>query len=369
MAGLMSGKRMGVLVALNLTITLLLYSFHFWADFGRTEQFDIVIQRLYIVPIIMACLWFGWKAGLLVTLAAAALMVPNIMFRWDGFAGGDLNRMAQLAVFFLVSIILGKVVELQKREQARAREAERLAAIGKSLSAVAHDMKTPLVAIGGMSKLVQRHLPEDSPDRDKLEIVVKETQRLENLLKDMLDFSKPLALTCARVELGPFLKECVDLAGLTAKEGKVRIEIVTSSEVSSWHFDPSRVKQALINLILNAVQASPEGEKVVISSSLGKTGLIFDVSDCGCGIPVQEREHVFEPFFSTKKEGTGLGLPIVRKIIEAHAGRIELADGLGRGTTFRIILPCDESKGCCTAGMLAEAGIGAHASEFPFPAK
>jgi signal transduction histidine kinase len=120
----------------------------------------------------------------------------------------------------------------------------------------------------------------------------------------MLDFSKPLALTCERVELGPFLKECVDLAGLTAKEGKVRIEIVTSPEVSSWHFDRSRVKQALINLILNAVQASPEGEKVVISSSLGKTGLIFDVSDCGCGIPVQEREHVFEPF--TRSQSTSL---------------------------------------------------------------
>jgi signal transduction histidine kinase len=277
------------------------------------------------------------------------------MFHWGGFSGGDMNRLAQMGVFFILSVVLGKVVELHKKEQLRAREAERLAAIGKSLSAVAHDMKTPLVAIGGMSRLVQRHLPEGSPDREKLEIVIRETQRLENLLKDMLNFSKPLDLNCERVEIRPFIKECLDLIDPIAEDHKISVETVVSAGVSSGYFDPPRVKQALINLAVNAIQASPEGEKVLISCYFRKADLIFEVVDCGCGIPAKERESVFEPFYSTKKVGTGLGLPIVKKIIEAHAGWIELAEGQGMGTTFRIILPCDEKTGCCAIGTPAMA--------------
>jgi signal transduction histidine kinase len=356
MVGTTSKKRVGVIVGLNLAIALLVYTVHFTTEFEKAEQFDIVLQRLFILPIIMACLWFGWKAGFVATLAASVLMVPNIMFHWGAFSGGDMNRMAQLAVFFILSVVLGKVVELQKKEQTKAREAERLAAIGKSLSAVAHDMKTPLVAIGGMSRIVQRHLPEGSLDREKLEIVIRETQRLENLLKDMLNFSKPLDLSCERVEIRSFLKECLDLIGPIAADHKVRLETIVSGGVSSGYFDPPRVKQALINLAVNAIQASPEGEKVSILCYFRKTDLIFEVSDCGCGIPPKERESVFEPFFSTKKEGTGLGLPIVKKIIEAHAGWIELVEGEEVCTIFRIILPCDESRGCCAAGTLAVAG-------------
>lgn len=361
-------RRIWIIVGLNLAVGLMVYFVDFWFELEKAEQYDIVLQRLFLLPIIMACLWFGWRAGVAATLGASILIAPNIIVHWGGFSGGDMNRLAQLAVFFIAAFALGRVVELQKNEQARAREAERLAAIGRSLSAVAHDMKTPLVAIGGMSRLVQRHLPENSPDYEKLEIVIRETQRLENLLKDMLNFSKPLDLTCCQVNIRSFLEECREIIDPIAESHRIRIEIVVPAGVISGYFDPSRVKQALVNLAVNGIQASPEGEKVSIACYYRKMDLIFEVTDCGCGIPVEERENVFEPFFSTKKDGTGLGLAIVKKIIEAHNGWIELTEGPGKGTTFRIILPCDEKWGCCKAGTPA-LDRGVFDSQNPIPVK
>ena len=104
-------------------------------------------------------------------------------------------------------------------------------------------------------------------------------------------------------------------------------------------FDVMRMKQALINLLMNAIQASPEGETVTVSTYQKGSYIGIDLSDNGCGIPHRQREEIFAPFSTTKKEGTGLGLPIAKKIIEAHDGRLEILDNTERGTTFRVLVP------------------------------
>jgi signal transduction histidine kinase len=123
-----------------------------------------------------------------------------------------------------------------------------------------------------------------------------------------------------------------------ARERKLSIE-THFADLPLVSFDPMRMKQVVMNLVMNAVQASPPGKIISVTTHLKGKRLLIDVSDCGCGIPAQKRHEIFAPFVSTKKEGTGLGLAISKKIIEAHRGRIEILDNAEQGVTIRISLP------------------------------
>jgi signal transduction histidine kinase/HAMP domain-containing protein len=228
----------------------------------------------------------------------------------------------------------------RRRAQKVLRESESLAAIGRAMSAVAHDMKTPLIAIGGFARLVQRHLEKSGPDHESLGIVIEETRRLEIMLKDMLDFSRPLALQRSDGDIHELIAKCIVVADVMAQGKGVNLQNDSVRSAVAVSFDAMRMKQVLLNLLTNAIQASPEGEEVVVRSQLnGDHIFVIDVIDHGCGIPSNDRDEVFSPFFTTKKEGTGLGLPIVKKIIEAHRGNIQILDNHGKGVTFRVQIP------------------------------
>lgn len=245
----------------------------------------------------------------------------------------------------------------RSRAEKTLREAENLASMGKALSGLAHDIKTPLVAIGGFARLVRNHIEEGSPDREKLDIVLKETERLESMVKHMLDFSRPLELNRSMEDINRLIEESLVLVEAAAAERKVALENEPAPNLPMISIDSMRMKQVLINLVMNAIQASPEGERVRVSTRGKKEKLVIDVADCGCGIPVEKRDEVFVPFVSTKKNGTGLGLPIVKKIVEAHQGRMEILDNPERGVTFRVVIPL--------IGEGREAGLRAYSGPQP----
>jgi signal transduction histidine kinase len=261
--------------------------------------------------------------------------------RWHAFSAFDVDKVVEILLYNFVALVLGVLRDRERKEEKRALEAQSLAAVGKAVSALAHDMKTPLIAIGGFSRLVKRHLREDHPHRDKMDIIIAETMRLENMVKDMLDFSRPLELKLMAVNVALLIDECIEILDDAAKEKNVQVNSQAPPELSTIQVDPMRIKQAIINLLMNSIQASPQGEIVIVSCYQEGGECVIDVSDCGCGIPLERREEIFTPFFTTKKEGTGLGLPIVRKIIEAHHGSVQVIDNGGRGVTFRIIIPAN----------------------------
>lgn len=226
-----------------------------------------------------------------------------------------------------------------ERSEKALRNSESLAAMGRALSNVAHEVKTPLVAIGGFATMVHRNLPQGSKDRERLDIVLKETGRLEKMVKDMLDFSKPLELRKCPEDACEFVKETLSIVKGVAEAKEVLLEANLCQCDCPVCMDGAPMKQVLINLISNAIQASPKGETVMVNLHRRKREIIFDVVDCGCGIPLDKRSEIFSPFVTTKREGTGLGLPIVKKIVEAHDGRVEVLDNPGAGVTFRVVLP------------------------------
>ena len=240
-----------------------------------------------------------------------------------------------------VTLLMDGMWKLIQRENSTKalKEAENLAAIGKALAGVAHDMKVPLVAIGGFTKLVHRHLGKGHPDSDKMQLVLNETRRLEKLVEDMLDFSKPLDLEKSFEEIGPIIDDSLAIVKSIAEKHGVSLKVESLHPVPAVPLDRSRMKQVFINLFTNAIQASPAATTVTIRYRTRGTHLILDVADCGCGIPPEKRRDIFVPFFTTKKEGTGLGLPIVGKVIEAHKGHIDVLSNVCGGITFRILLP------------------------------
>lgn len=324
---------------LVLLITTLLYVTQTDCEVEFFPHLDIIVFELLLIPIVLACLWKGVVAGLATSLGVSLLLLPYLIMHWEGLSAADLNRVLRILVYYLASFILGRVVMAQRRDQQRAREAENLAAIGKSMAIVAHDMKTPLISIGGFSSFVLTKLDEDFPHRDKLEIVVEETRRLENMVRNMLDYSKPLELNLAREDVAKLVKETIVLTRAIASKRGVTLLCELSDNLQPVFVDGMKLKQVLVNLVTNAIEASPEGETVTVKAFLRRKNLHIEVMDCGCGISLDQRQGVFLPFFTTKTEGTGLGLDIAKKIVESHGGRIEIVDNAVKGLIFNAVIP------------------------------
>ncbi len=250
--------------------------------------------------------------------------------------GGSYDQ-SDLRQFTLLMDGMWKLME-RERSMKALKEAENLAGIGRALSSVAHDMKTPLIAIGGFAKQIQRHIDPEDPCRMKTGIILKETERLEKMVEDMLDFSKPIELRKSLEKFDAILEESIAVTKPLADAKGVELRIESSASIPELLIDPMRIERVLINLLTNAIQASAEGGPVTISRHKQEKELLIEVSDSGPGIPGEIRKDIFLPFFTTRKGGTGLGLPIVKKVIEAHDGRIEVLDS-ECGATFRLRLP------------------------------
>jgi two-component system, NtrC family, sensor histidine kinase HydH len=331
--------RILLIAAMMLGITSLVY---------LTKQdkvnYQIFFRELYFVPIVLSGFWFGLRGALITSLSITGLYLPYTMINWRGFSASDIHKLMELLLYNGVALILGILKQRERAEQKRLREAENLAAMGKALSAVAHDMKTPLIAIGGFARLVKKHTGAENPYRDKLDIVVQETARMENMVKEMLDFSRPLALHPSDENVHRLVEESVAVVEHLARSRNVAIQIDSSPSLPAITIDAMRMKQVLINLVTNAVQASPEGNSISIRAAIQNSGLVIEVVDHGAGIPPEKKDEIFHPFVTTKKEGTGLGLSITRKIVEAHQGRIDVEETLGGGATFKVVMPQREHR-------------------------
>jgi len=208
-------------------------------------------------------------------------------------------------------------------------------------------MKTPLVAIAGFARQILKKTREDDPHRDKLDIIHREAQRLESMVKDMLDFARPLDLRLAPADVNQLLQESFEVAQDLAREQGVTMETQLGADIPLTPLDAGKMKQVLINLVINAIQASPEGETVMVRSALRERNITIEVVDRGGGIPPDQKENIFVPFFTTKKEGVGLGLSMVKNIVSAHHGSVEFFDNRNpsQGVTFRITLPREATTG------------------------
>jgi len=327
-------RRVALIAAMIAVITLLHYNTRV-----SLHHYHILFRELYFVPIILAGFLYGVRGALTTSLSITALYIPFVLMTWENFSPDDFDTLIEIVLYNVMALSLGILSDRERMRQKHLRDSESLAAMGRAMSGVAHDMKGPLVVIGGYSQLVQKDFQKEHPSYQKLDVVCRQVQRLENLTRDMLDFARPLELRLSEEDINTVVSGALSTVELEARKKGVRFRLELSGNMPPARIDSMRMERVLINLLMNAVQASPEGETVTVETLRHGRNLVIDIIDCGCGIESGEREKIFEPFYTTKKEGTGLGLAIAGKIVEAHGGSIKIVDNHARGATFRIVLP------------------------------
>jgi signal transduction histidine kinase len=222
---------------------------------------------------------------------------------------------------------------------------ERLAALGEMAAHLVHEIRNPLVAIGGFARRLAHRLVGREPEGRYAELIAREVGRLEQILGDVREFSRESPLRLAATDLRDLVEECLVLVEERLGGQGVRLSLDLCEPLPPFLLDAVRVKQALLNLLANALEAMPEGGALTVRSETAAAGpseepwVALSVSDTGPGIPGELLGQIFDPFFTTKEAGTGLGLTVVRRIAREHGGRLEVESRQGEGATFRLWLP------------------------------
>ncbi len=229
--------------------------------------------------------------------------------------------------------------------EARIRHGETLAAIGELSAGIAHEIRNCLNPIAGSVEVLQRELEVSGENARLLELIVRESERLDSFIRELLDYARERPLQTEVVEIGGLLRDVTDVARRhpSAATGK-RLTLTASDEPLWTRADYEQMKQVLLNQLINGLEAIDGVGEVTVrpiaERAAGGGGRVgFEVRDTGIGIPAQELERVTEPFFSTKNGGTGLGLAIVSRIVERHGGTLDIESSVGEGTAFRVWLP------------------------------
>ena len=229
----------------------------------------------------------------------------------------------------------------ERRLAQQVRNSQQLALVGQTVATVSHEIRTPLVLIGGFARQLAAKEKDLTPQgRHKLEVIAQEVARLEGLLSDLNDLSRPQQYRWQNVGLPQVVERVRELMEPQLQKDGLGLRLRLGDQPPHVAADPDRLSQVLINLVQNAAQASQPGQEVVLTLEAGPQGqAVLAVSNQGCGIPEKHIAQVFNPFFTTKQRGTGLGLPLARRIVEEHGGRLELSSQPGQGTEVRVSLP------------------------------
>ncbi len=231
-------------------------------------------------------------------------------------------------------------ITTQVETEKRLVQGERFAAVGRAVAHVVHELKTPLMIIGGLSQQLLRGMG-DTASQKKLEIICEEVARLERLLLDLGDFTKEQRLVLRPYDVNDLIADVVGMIkALPSSQNYTFLTELCEGNLI-LRCDPDKLKQVLINLVVNAMDAMEEGGTVQIHARRHQDRAEIRVIDSGVGIREEDLSHIFEPFYTTRKKGVGLGLSICYKIVQAHSGDLLVESKFGEGTVFTISLPME----------------------------
>jgi two-component system nitrogen regulation sensor histidine kinase GlnL len=257
----------------------------------------------------------------------------------------DAGEVVGAAMFFKD---LTRVEQLEERERLR----DRLAALGEMAAAIAHEVKNPLAGIEVMAGLLRRKIPEAPDAQAMLTDIIKEAKMANAIVQEVLDFVRPIRLQVERTSVAGAVHAAIQLADTKARRGEVEVTVDLPTGLPEIQGDEHQLTQLFTNLLINAYEAMGGRGRIAVTAQRvrldngadGRDAVKVEVADDGPGIAVEVAEKVFAPFFTTKAQGSGLGLSIVRKIVDAHDGGIDLQSAPGGGTTIRVTLPVSGSE-------------------------
>jgi len=227
-----------------------------------------------------------------------------------------------------------------RKTEAQLIRSEKLAALGQLAAGIAHEIRNPLTSINILIHSLTENLPTENSRWEDLKVIGEEILRINEIVDQFLRFAKPASPLFEKADLNPIFEETLQLLRPQIERGKITVKKELET-LPLMTIDKEQIKQVILNLLMNAIQSMPEGGELSISGRFSKDGYWVEltVEDSGVGIPPEDVDKLFDPFFSTKEGGIGLGLSIAHRIIDQHQGKIEVESNPGSGTRFTLSLP------------------------------
>jgi PAS domain S-box-containing protein len=255
----------------------------------------------------------------------------------------DVEDLELLAIQAGLAIERARLIDALRHNQEKMLQSERLTVIGQMAARVAHEIRNPLVAIGGFARSLLRDAAPEDARREALEIIVSEVRRLEAIVREVLDFTKPSPPDLRPLDLRRVADELLELMHMEIADADVTASVEAPADLTPALGDRDRIFQALVNVVRNALHAMPGGGRLTLRLTALDERVELAVEDTGVGMPPEVVARVGEPFFTTKSAGSGLGLTIAAQIVRDHGGEIVVESEVGAGTTLRIRLPRAQS--------------------------
>jgi two-component system, NtrC family, sensor histidine kinase HydH len=347
-------------VALKLILSYLLV--------GWTHGIDSYYYSIFLIPVVSAATTFEFTGVLTITLIAIAAYFSFLSFAFayysDFVPSSELLQIMGLrgSFYAIVGFLVyqqahAKRQEMQRtqeaaerlaesnrelrRAQASLRRSERLAALGQLTAGLAHELRNPLGTIKASAEMLSKESIRGRPEvmAEMAGYILTETDRMNALIASFLDFARPLQIRAVKADLAALMNDVVRQQSELARSRQVQVISRTNKTPLEFEFDPDLMRLALGNLVQNAIQASSPHDTVELRAEQRDQQVMVFVTDEGQGIQKEHLESIFNPFFTTKPQGVGLGLAIVAKIVDEHHGKIDVFSEPGKGTRFEIILP------------------------------
>lgn len=312
-----------------------------------------VYNRLYYIPIILGAFFFGFRGGITVSIVISLLFVPHILVDWGGLIAGNINMVTEVFLYNVVGAITGLLVssERKSREELEEkthmllqredelRQSERLSLLGEMSAMMAHEIRNPLGSIKGAAEILSDKFEEGEEGYRYTEILTREVDRLNDVIDNFIRVGSIRKEPSVPVDVNELLADILFFFERVASRKGIKIDVRHDPGLPRIKANPNQLRQVFMNLILNAFHAMSGGGRLTITTAGSDSGIELNFRDTGVGIPEQTMARLFEPFYTTRELGTGLGLTITRRIIEAHGGKIEIESEVGKGTSVRLVLP------------------------------
>ena len=315
-----------------------------------------------------------FRSGLGCSLIVSIVYAPHLLFQWGGHPALELEKYLEVLLYNIVGAVTGLLAQRDRQRsqelqhtahgladsyrqlqyqserimaiEEQLRKSEKLSTLGEMAAVLAHEIRNPLGSIRGTAEILRDDYRPDSPKHEFLDIQIKETDRLNRVVEDFLRMARQRPQELQRCRLLDELATIVTITAPEARRREVALALVPAPEEVTVCADGEKLRQALLNLVINALQACQAGGRVAIEVARRPTCAEIRISDNGPGISPELQQRIFEPFFTTKPDGTGLGLAVAQKIIVSHNGSLTLESLPGLGTTFIVSLPLKQEGTC-----------------------
>jgi len=343
-----------------LGLSLLVVSFCHYLTPAEHYHWHVIYQQVYYIPILLGAVWYGLRGGVIAAAAASVLYIPHILLHWTHVPLYRFSQIVSILMFLIFGALGGHLIDRLRQEREAQRETaiqlrqaneqlqatferlrlvDRLSALGALSAGMAHEIRNPLGSIAGAIEILENEISEGDSTREFVVILQKEIQRLSTIVTRYLDLVKPSRVEQAPENLAEIVRSVVALTSKQAAKQNVEVIADTREKLADIMVDGQLVRQAVLNLVINGIQALPGGGTVRIRPEMDRDHARIVVEDDGPGLSDESLQRAFEPFYTTKAGGTGLGLSIAFQIAASHHGDLSAENLPDGGARFVLQIP------------------------------